>query len=101
MQTILEARRAAPAILLLPHLHLWWATAPSSLKTTLQVRHGCHCMLKLDQGTGMYEPLRWRAAGYCIFMCLAEPASSACRSHSWLLPVWQHLLPRDHARAGL
>ena len=37
MQTILEARRAAPAILLLPHLHLWWATAPSSLKTTLQV----------------------------------------------------------------
>lgn len=30
----LEARRAAPAILYLPHLQLWWDTAPSSLRAT-------------------------------------------------------------------
>ena len=50
VQAILEARRAAPAILLLPHLHLWWSTAPASLKTTLQVpccgAMSCACKLE-------------------------------------------------------
>jgi hypothetical protein len=32
---VVEARRAAPAVLYLPHLHLWWATAPPSLRATL------------------------------------------------------------------
>lgn len=32
---MIEARRAAPAILFLPHLQLWWETAPASLKATL------------------------------------------------------------------
>lgn len=27
--------RAAPAILFLPHLQLWWASAPASLRATL------------------------------------------------------------------
>ena len=38
---MLEARRAAPAILHLPHLQLWWDTAPPSLRATL-------CMLLAD-----------------------------------------------------
>ena len=35
MHAVLEARRAAPAILFLPHLQLWWETAPASLRATL------------------------------------------------------------------
>ena len=35
MHAVLEARRAAPAILHLPHLQLWWETAPPSLRATL------------------------------------------------------------------
>ena len=35
MHAVLEARRAAPAILHLPHLQLWWDTAPPSLRATL------------------------------------------------------------------
>ncbi len=34
---MLEARRAAPAILHLPHLQLWWETAPPSLRATLRM----------------------------------------------------------------
>lgn len=34
---VAEARRAAPAILYLPHLQLWWEMAPLSLRTTLWV----------------------------------------------------------------
>ena len=41
MHAVLEARRAAPAILHLPHLQLWWETAPPSLRATL-------CMLLAD-----------------------------------------------------
>ena len=37
VQVLLEARRAAPSILYLPHVGLWWATAPQSLRTTLQM----------------------------------------------------------------
>ncbi|GLI60628.1 hypothetical protein VaNZ11_002825 [Volvox africanus] len=32
---IVEARRSAPAILYLPHLQLWWQTAPPQLRATL------------------------------------------------------------------
>ena len=32
-----EACRAAPAVLYLPHLHLWWQTAHESLRTTLLI----------------------------------------------------------------
>ena len=35
LQAVVEARRAAPAILFLPHLQLWWETAPHSLKASL------------------------------------------------------------------
>lgn len=35
MHAVVEARRAAPAILYLPHLTLWWDTAPASLRATL------------------------------------------------------------------
>ena len=35
VHAVLEARRAAPAILHLPHLQLWWDTAPPSLRATL------------------------------------------------------------------
>jgi hypothetical protein len=35
VHAIVEARRAAPAILYLPHLTLWWDTAPASLRSTL------------------------------------------------------------------
>lgn len=35
MHAVIEARRAAPAILFLPHLQLWWDTAPASLRATL------------------------------------------------------------------
>lgn len=35
VHAVLEARRAAPAILFLPHLQLWWETAPASLRATL------------------------------------------------------------------
>lgn len=35
MHAFVEARRAAPAVLYLPHLELWWATAPASLRATL------------------------------------------------------------------
>lgn len=35
MHAVLEARRASPAILFLPHLQLWWETAPASLRATL------------------------------------------------------------------
>ena len=35
MHAVIEARRAAPAILYLPHLTLWWDTAPASLRATL------------------------------------------------------------------
>ncbi len=35
MHALLEARRAAPAILHLPHLQLWWETAQPSLRATL------------------------------------------------------------------
>ncbi len=35
MHAFVEARRAAPAVLYLPHLELWWATAPVSLRATL------------------------------------------------------------------
>ena len=35
VHAVVEARRAAPAILYLPHLTLWWDTAPSSLRATL------------------------------------------------------------------
>ena len=37
VQVLLEARRAAPSILYLPHVGLWWSTAPPSLRTTLQM----------------------------------------------------------------
>ena len=37
VHVLLEARRAAPSILYLPHAGLWWATAPPSLRTTLQM----------------------------------------------------------------
>ncbi|KAA6420881.1 MAG: ATPase family AAA domain-containing protein [Trebouxia sp. A1-2] len=35
VHAVLEARRASPAILFLPHLQLWWDTAPASLRATL------------------------------------------------------------------
>ena len=35
VHALLEARRAAPAILHLPHLQLWWETAQPSLRATL------------------------------------------------------------------
>eukprot|EP00884_Botryococcus_braunii_P011238 jgi/Botrbrau1/20114/Bobra.0173s0017.1 len=35
VHALLEARRAAPSILYLPHLQLWWETAPASLQATL------------------------------------------------------------------
>jgi len=35
VHAVLEARRASPAILFLPHLQLWWETAPASLRATL------------------------------------------------------------------
>lgn len=35
MHIFMEARRGAPAILFLPHLQLWWATAPHALRATL------------------------------------------------------------------
>ena len=33
--TFVEARRAAPAVLFLPHLHLWWQTASPALRAVL------------------------------------------------------------------
>lgn len=35
MHVLIEARRAAPAVLYLPHLQLWWQTAGASLRATL------------------------------------------------------------------
>ncbi len=35
VHAVMEARRAAPAILHLPHLQLWWDTAPPSLRAAL------------------------------------------------------------------
>ncbi|KAK9811900.1 hypothetical protein WJX72_012131 [[Myrmecia] bisecta] len=35
VHAVVEARRAAPAVLYLPHLQLWWDTAPASLRATL------------------------------------------------------------------
>lgn len=35
VHAIIEARRAAPAVLYLPYLNLWWETAPASLRATL------------------------------------------------------------------
>ena len=35
MHAVVEARRSAPSILYLPHLTLWWETAPRSLQATL------------------------------------------------------------------
>lgn len=35
MHAIIEARRAAPSVLYLPHLQLWWQTAHASLRATL------------------------------------------------------------------
>lgn len=35
VHAVAEARRAAPAVLYLPHLETWWATAPASLQATL------------------------------------------------------------------
>ena len=35
MHALIEARRAAPAVLYLPHLQLWWQTAHASLRATL------------------------------------------------------------------
>lgn len=35
VSALVEARRAAPAVLYLPQLHLWWAAAPPLLRTTL------------------------------------------------------------------
>ena len=35
MHALIEARRAAPAVLYLPHLQLWWQTAGASLRATL------------------------------------------------------------------
>lgn len=37
VRAVIEARRAAPAILFLPHLQLWWETAPASLRATLSM----------------------------------------------------------------
>lgn len=34
VQAVAEARRAAPAVLYLPHLQSWWDTAPGSLRST-------------------------------------------------------------------
>ena len=41
MHAFIEARRAAPAVLYLPHVQLWWETASSCLRATL-------CMLLAD-----------------------------------------------------
>jgi len=35
VHAVVEARRAAPAVLYLPHFQLWWETAPPSLRSTL------------------------------------------------------------------
>ena len=35
MHALVEARRAAPAVLYLPHLQLWWQTASASLRAIL------------------------------------------------------------------
>jgi len=35
VHALIEARRAAPAVLYLPHLQLWWQTAHASLRATL------------------------------------------------------------------
>lgn len=35
VHAMIEARRCAPAIVYLPHLQLWWETAPASLRATL------------------------------------------------------------------
>lgn len=35
VHAFIEAQRAAPAILYLPHLGVWWATAPAALRATL------------------------------------------------------------------
>ena len=37
MHAMLEARRSAPSVLHLPHVALWWATAPAPLRATLQM----------------------------------------------------------------
>jgi hypothetical protein len=35
VHAFVEARRASPALLFLPHLPLWWATAPAPLRAAL------------------------------------------------------------------
>ncbi len=36
VHAVAEARRAAPAVLFLPHLHLWWDTAAPQLRSVLE-----------------------------------------------------------------
>ena len=35
VRRLTEARRSAPAVLYLPHLQLWWESAPHTLRVTL------------------------------------------------------------------
>ena len=37
MHVLIEARRAAPAVLYLPHLQLWWETTGAALQATLRM----------------------------------------------------------------
>ena len=60
-----EARRASPAILYLPHLQLWWETAPISLQATL---------LSLLQDLPPAIPLFFLATSDCVAAELPEEA---------------------------
>ena len=46
MHAFIEARRAAPALLFLPHLDGWWRTAPPALRA-------CLTQLLEDQPSGL------------------------------------------------
>ncbi len=88
MHAFVEARRAAPAVLYLPHLELWWSTAPASLRATL-------CMLLTELPAEL--PLLLLATAEVEYAALEPDAQTLFAGHS----VMQMGLPSAKQRKAL
>jgi hypothetical protein len=87
VHAFVEARRAAPAILFLPHLQLWWQTAPASLRAALwmllaDLPPELPLLLLATADVPVVRAARLPACSCLAVVCLLarlEPASCCCK----------------------
>ena len=102
MHAFIEARRAAPAVLYLPHVQLWWDTASPCLRATL-------CMLLADLPPELPLLLLAVADGPCEVMaptlvgrrCMRVKSNTFAGPESWVKTHSTHNRNRNRVQALL